>query len=470
MPKNMPKITVFRFLKLLNHKFQFSCLLGGGFLVSLSVGNITLTEKTRSNALDLFHKFGALPLIRKDICFAMRKMNIAVAGLGYVGTANALMAARHNMVTAVDLLPQKAALLNEGRLPVADALAEEYIRTHELDLRAVTDGTECYSSADYVIIATPTDLVDDRLDTSSVESVIKQVVSVNPRALIVVRSTVPIGFTNYAYNKYKTENILFCPEFLREGRALCDELNPSRIIVGFPQGSEIAEKEAHKFAELLLQGAEKKDAPVMVMNSTEAEAVKLFANTYLAMRIAYFNELDAFAESSGLNARNIIDGVCGDERIGNYYNNPSFGYGGYCLPKDTKQLLGEFDDLPNDVIGAVVKANASRTEYIARQILEKAGKHNKEAPIGIYRLTMKSNSDNLRNSSSLEIIKALQRKGASVIVYEPSVKDEAVFGCPVIRNLDDFKEQSAVIAANRYHRELDDVLYKVYMRDAYFRN
>lgn len=400
----------------------------------------------------------------------MRKMNIAVAGLGYVGTANALMTARHSKVTAVDLLPQKAELLNEGKLPVADASAEEYLNTHELDLRAVTDGTECYSLADYVIIATPTDLVDGRLDTSSVEAVIKQVINVNPRAVIVIRSTIPIGFTNYALKKYNTENILFCPEFLREGSALYDELNPSRIIVGFPQDSEAAEEKAREFAELLLRGVETKDVPVMVINSSEAEAVKLYSNTYLAMRIAFFNELDAFAEHSGLSTRNIIDGVCGDERIGNYYNNPSFGYGGYCLPKDTKQLLGELDDLPNDIIGAVVRANASRTEYIAQQILEKAGKCNKETTIGIYRLTMKSNSDNLRNSSSLEIIKVLQRNGVSVIVYEPTVKDEVIFGCSVIRDLEEFKEQSIVIAANRYHRELDDVLNKVYTRDAYFRN
>lgn len=397
-------------------------------------------------------------------------VTLAVVGLGYVGTANAIMAARHSKVTAVDKLPQKTKLLNEGRPPVADALAEEYLKAHELDLRAVTDGTECYSHADYVIIATPTDPADGRLDTSSVESVIEQVVNVNPNAVIVIRSTIPIGFTDHSVKKYNTEKILFCPEFLREGSALYDELNPSRIIVGFPQGTEAAEEKAHKFAELLLLDAEKKDVPVMVINSSEAEAVKLFSNTYLAMRIAFFNELDAFAEHIGLSARNIIDGVCGDERIGNYYNNPSFGYGGYCLPKDTKQLLGELDGLPNDIVGAVVRANSSRIEYIAQQILKKAGKCNKEAIIGIYRLTMKSNSDNFRNSSSLELIKVLRCKDVSIIVYEPAIKDDVFFGCSVIRDLAEFKEQSVVIAANRYHRELDDVLCKVYMRDAYFRN
>lgn len=400
----------------------------------------------------------------------MRKMNIAVAGLGYVGMANALTAAFHNRVTAVDKLSWKAELLNRGKPPVGDALAEEFLKSRELDLRAVTNGAECYSEADWVIIATPTDPLKGHLDTSSVESVIEQVAAVNPHAVIVIRSTVPIGFTDYAAKKYNTENILFCPEFLREGSALYDELNPSRIIVGFPKDSAEGELKAHKLADLLLQGVEKKDVPVMVISSSEAESVKLFSNTYLAMRIAFFNELDAFAEHSGLNTRNIIDGVCSDRRIGNYYNNPSFGYGGYCLPKDSRQLLGELDGLPNDIIEAAIKSNISRTEYIAGQILEKAEKHGDKSAVGFYRLTMKSNSDNLRSSSSLEIIKVLRGKGVSVIVYEPAVKDEVVFGCPVVRDLDEFKKKCAVIAANRYSRELDDVLYKVYTRDTYFRN
>lgn len=400
----------------------------------------------------------------------MRKMNIAVAGLGYVGTANAVTAARYNKVTAVDKLPWKAELLNQGRPPVADALAEKFLKSYELDICAVTEGTECYSGADLVIIATPTDPLDGRLDTSSVESVIGQVTAVNPDAVIVIRSTVPIGFTDYAAKKYNTESILFCPEFLREGSALYDELNPSRIVVGFPQGSGAAEEKAHGFANLLLQGVEKKDVPIMVMNSSEAESVKLFSNTYLAMRIAFFNELDAFAEHGGLNTRNIIDGVCGDLRIGNYYNNPSFGYGGYCLPKDSRQLLGELDGMPNDIIEAAIRSNVSRTEYIAEQILERAGRCGKKAVVGFYRLTMKSDSDNLRNSSSLEIIKALQHRGVSVIVYEPAVKDPVIFHCPVIEDIDDFKRESDVIAANRYGRELDDVWDKVYTRDVYFRN
>ena len=400
----------------------------------------------------------------------MRKMNIAVVGLGYVGTANAVTTARYNKVTAVDKLPWKAELLNQGRPPVADALAEKFLKSYELDICAVTEGTECYSGADLVIIATPTDPLDGRLDTSSVESVIGQVTAVNPDAVIVIRSTVPIGFTDYAAKKYNTESILFCPEFLREGSALYDELNPSRIVVGFPQGSGSAEEKAHGFADLLLQGVEKKDVPVMVMNSSEAESVKLFSNTYLAMRIAFFNELDAFAEHSGLNARNIIDGVCGDLRIGNYYNNPSFGYGGYCLPKDSRQLLGELDGMPNDIIEAAIRSNVSRTEYIAEQILERAGRCGKKAVVGFYRLTMKSDSDNLRNSSSLEIIKALQHRNVSVIVYEPAVKDPVIFHCPVIEDIDDFKRESDVIAANRYGRELDDVWDKVYTRDIYFRN
>lgn len=400
----------------------------------------------------------------------MRKMNIAVVGLGYVGTANAVTTARYNKVTAVDKLPWKAELLNQGRPPVADALAEKFLKSYELDICAVTEGTECYSGADLVIIATPTDPLDGRLDTSSVESVIGQVTAVNPDAVIVIRSTVPIGFTDYAAKKYNTGSILFCPEFLREGSALYDELNPSRIVVGFPQGSGAAEEKAHGFADLLLQGVEKKDVPVMVMNSSEAESVKLFSNTYLAMRIAFFNELDAFAEHSGLNARNIIDGVCGDLRIGNYYNNPSFGYGGYCLPKDSRQLLGELYGMPNDIIEAAIRSNVSRTEYIAEQILERAGRCGKKAVVGFYRLTMKSDSDNLRNSSSLEIIKALQHRNVSVIVYEPAVKDPVIFHCPVIEDIDDFKRESDVIAANRYGRELDDVWDKVYTRDIYFRN
>lgn len=400
----------------------------------------------------------------------MRKTNIAVAGLGYVGTANAVTTARYNKVTAVDKLPWKAELLNQGRPPVADALAEKFLKSYELDICAVTEGTECYSGADLVIIATPTDPLEGRLDTSSVESVIGQVTAVNPDAVIVIRSTVPIGFTDYAAKKYNTESILFCPEFLREGSALYDELNPSRIVVGFPQGSGAAEEKAHGFADLLLQGVEKKDVPVMVMNSSEAESVKLFSNTYLAMRIAFFNELDAFAEHSGLNTRNIIDGVCGDLRIGNYYNNPSFGYGGYCLPKDSRQLLGELYGMPNDIIEAAIRSNVSRTEYIAEQILERAGRCGKKAVVGFYRLTMKSDSDNLRNSSSLEIIKALQHRNVSVIVYEPAVKDPVIFHCPVIEDIDDFKRESDVIAANRYGRELDDVWDKVYTRDIYFRN